>query len=549
MKIFFNGFYSGFLENKNTGTNVDFFIYLFEKIYNESIIISNLNDSDILCEFDMLINTKSVVNIKKWKHTYLFNGESKCICDTTKYNCVLFGERNNNNIINLPLYISYMFSNKINFNYKKINKVPKKNICVVISNPNGIIRNYILDKLEKKFNIDYLGRYKNNSNILLNSSYNSNEFKEKISSYKFIITMENSRQDTYITEKIILGLNAGIIPIYWGSEKIYDYFNKERILSLFETDYLKLDNEIDNLINKINEIKNNEELWLNIVNKQYYPLDIYNNEINFRTINDIIIDIKNLLKIGSKNYYEKVSKIYTITNKNFESENYNSVNNLLLNHLNLNENIIKYICPTYKHLINDDLFNKYFKSINLTPVFLNKNIKKSELSLILNYRYVLEDIVKNYKDGLFIIFESDILPNKDINKLNDFINDIYNKDWDFIHIGEHHNNIFNGVSIELFEKYENNRFIEDITDKKSNFRLVRKLHTRCCDCIIWKYSAIKEFLNYMIENNNYNLALDYYIIKYLEKNNNIKHYWSLNNFFINGSNNGFLKTNIQNDIN
>jgi len=53
----------------------------------------------------------------------------------------------------------------------------------------------------------------------------------------------------------------------------------------------------------------------------------------------------------------------------------------------------------------------------------------------------------------------------------------------------------------------------------------------------------------MNENDNYNLPLDYYIIKYLEKNKDIKHYWTINNFFINGSNNGFLKTNIQTDIN
>ena len=52
----------------------------------------------------------------------------------------------------------------------------------------------------------------------------------------------------------------------------------------------------------------------------------------------------------------------------------------------------------------------------------------------------------------------------------------------------------------------------------------------------------------MNNNNDYNIPFDYYIIKYLETNNNIKHYWSLDNFFMNGSNNGYLKTTIQNDI-
>ena len=51
----------------------------------------------------------------------------------------------------------------------------------------------------------------------------------------------------------------------------------------------------------------------------------------------------------------------------------------------------------------------------------------------------------------------------------------------------------------------------------------------------------------MNDNNNYNLPLDYYIIKYLETNTDIKHYWSLNNFFINGSNNNMIKSTVQNN--
>ena len=139
--------------------------------------------------------------------------------------------------------------------------------------------------------------------------------------------------------------------------------------------------------------------------------------------------------------------------------------------------------------------------------------------------------------------------NKDINILNDFISVISNiKGWDFIHIGEHNNEIFKNPSINLFNNFHNNlSFIEDITDINSKYRLIRKLHTRCCDCIIWKYEAIENFLNYMNNNNNYNLPLDYYIIKYLETNTDIKHYWSLNNFFINGSNNKMINSTIRND--
>ena len=40
-------------------------------------------------------------------------------------------------------------------------------------------------------------------------------------------------------------------------------------------------------------------------------------------------------------------------------------------------------------------------------------LRKGMLSLILNYRETLKDIEKNYKDGIFFIFESDIIKTKD----------------------------------------------------------------------------------------------------------------------------------------
>ena len=116
---------------------------------------------------------------------------------------------------------------------------PKKNICVVISNPGGYERNYFLDKLEQKIHIDYLGNYKNNSSRL-DYVYNTEEFRNKIKEYKFIVTMENSSGDTYITEKITHGFLCGNIPIYWGSPRVTDYFNEDRFVNIksIDDDYL-----------------------------------------------------------------------------------------------------------------------------------------------------------------------------------------------------------------------------------------------------------------------------------------------------------------------
>ena len=166
-------------------------------------------------------------------------------------------------------------------------------------------------------------------------------------------------------------------------------------------------------------------------------------------------------------------------------------------------------------------------------------LRKGELSLFLNYKANLEYIVKNYKDGIFLIFESDVCINKDIKNFNKFLNSIKDKNWDSIHIGKHSSNlydipiikgitgyrkkyIFNKDLIEYINNYmhssnNNNLYIEDITNVNDNFRLIRKFHTSCCDSIIWKYD-VKKFLEYMNTETNYGSPFDYFMINFFENN-------------------------------
>jgi hypothetical protein len=290
MNIFFNGWFWGFFDKTNPGLYVDFFLNLFEKVYGEKCYVSRIEDSEILCEFDMLINSHSVNKTKHWKHTYLFSGESSLKCNKNDYTCVLWGERNNKNVVNLPLFIAYIYTNNFLNNLQSINNkhntVPKNDVLVIISNPYGSVRNKFLEKLDKSFKVCYAGRYKNNIGGLISHEYNSKEFTNIVSQFKFIITMENSREDTYITEKVIHGLLAKTIPVYWGSKRLYDYFNKERII------YLQDENSIDNIIEKMLEIKNDNNKYLSIVNS-----NIFSNKDNKleRTLDTVVNDIRCLL--------------------------------------------------------------------------------------------------------------------------------------------------------------------------------------------------------------------------------------------------------------
>jgi len=83
------------------------------------------------------------------------------------------------------------------------------------------------------------------------------------SDYKFVLALENKMEHGYVTEKIINPLIANCIPIYWGSNNVFEFINKDRII--YAPDY----NDAD-LIKRMKEIDENEDLFNEIVNKPIY---------------------------------------------------------------------------------------------------------------------------------------------------------------------------------------------------------------------------------------------------------------------------------------
>jgi hypothetical protein len=289
MKVFVHGFWNGFLDKTNP-VDISFFIEIFSKVFKENIEIGSLEESELLLE-SVFVNNTFLFN-KKWKYTFLYSGESFLNPWVKDYNCVLYGEKNHLNIINLPLFIlNYYCSPHLpSFNQNQTNiNFPKKNIVAIISNGSGNERNLFLNQLEKVIPIEYAGSYKMNV-PKINEMYNSTEFVEKVSEYKFIVTMENSRGETYITEKILHGFYAGIIPIYWGSLHIDDYFNKERFLQIKD---INNQEEINKVIEEIVYLINHEEKYLEIVNKPILNFSIE------ECLEKIVKDIQNLLFLNT----------------------------------------------------------------------------------------------------------------------------------------------------------------------------------------------------------------------------------------------------------
>jgi len=53
--------------------------------------------------------------------------------------------------------------------------------------------------------------------------------------YKFALVMENTNVPAYITEKLLNAFVAGCVPIYYGTEDVFDIFNKDAFVYFNES--------------------------------------------------------------------------------------------------------------------------------------------------------------------------------------------------------------------------------------------------------------------------------------------------------------------------
>jgi hypothetical protein len=548
MKVYCHGFWSGFHERTNAVHEL-FFIELMKEVYNCDIHIThNINDADILIENTQITHT--LRHHKKWVHTYLYSGESYIRADKDEYSCVLYGNRNHKNVVNVPLYVPYYVCSQgehiITENKKPhITVVPSKDVLVIVSNPGGHVRNQIMEKLEQHFSVTYAGHYKNNTNGAIPYYYNTPEFKTYVSQFKFILSMENSEEDTYITEKIAHGLVAGSIPIYWGSKRVTDYFHSERILEIQQL------SEIDAVIQTMKTMTDQE--WLRRVNHD--PFTEFGRTYTTKTIAN---HVKNVI---FDRPFPNLTALYMICNPDFEPVRYQRLMEMC-QALRLKEHHYKFLCPTYKHTITDTDVQKYVTANTVQKVRATP-IKKSELSLYLNFKAVWEHIVASYRDGIFLVLEADAFMLPEIRNFNDCLEKLKGKIWSGINISsdggstidfQPSHSFTDGIlpyrdylsSAEKIRLEQN--CIEDLsTPQDKDVRFMRKYHTRCTDSQLWSYRGCCQMLEEMRKDPTCNIPLDYYIIQKLESNMSIKYYWSDETYFDQASNRGLERSTIQQD--
>jgi hypothetical protein len=84
-----------------------------------------------------------------------------------------------------------------------------------------------------------------------------NNYRAHYSSYPnaIIENGELNNMNGLINEKLVEPFVAGVIPIYWGSDRVHEEFNSNTFLNYFDF------NSEDELIEKIIELDNNDNLY------------------------------------------------------------------------------------------------------------------------------------------------------------------------------------------------------------------------------------------------------------------------------------------------
>jgi len=114
----------------------------------------------------------------------------------------------------------------------ELTKLPAKRVSIIASGkdyaPGHKLRHEVINKLAAKHNIDVYGYgYKPVKNKT-----------EALEDYAFSITIENSIQPGYWTEKIVDCFATSTIPIFWGDKSVGKFFNPDGIVFFDSVEHL-----------------------------------------------------------------------------------------------------------------------------------------------------------------------------------------------------------------------------------------------------------------------------------------------------------------------
>ena len=396
---------------------------LFIKNYNSTISEYNCNTLNLFIPKKQKINVKINIIDEEYNNSKEYNKDLFIVSNKTY-------PVNFQNCIYIPSYINYISR----FMLEEINnshiQIRDSSFCSYIhteSTECSIFINVLEHKINKKINI---------------VDYRSQDI--------FVIAFENKITNGYITEKILLPMIYGSIPIYRGSPDINNHFNEKRFINVgsfssYEecVNYIisLSENDIENILKEPIYVNNKPNIYLSILDGNYKPLtDIikklqlfntpYIEYIPFNTLLEWTSPIKviNLDKdIDRKN--EILRQCY---NLNIKVDFFNAINGK------------EYYKIIPKEWIKWDMvFNFFMNKFNL-------GFTMGQIGCYLSHMELYSQLIQsNYE--YIIIIEDDVILSEKINEHKEIVNNAP-KNWDFIFLGT--SRIFCKKLLETYEKLD-----------------------------------------------------------------------------------------------
>jgi hypothetical protein len=253
----------GFNE-KTDANHIGFFEALLSKTKLHNLEITyNVDKANVLLEAGN--PNEYIHNYKNWIYKINFIGEP-ALPQSDKYDLVLTSVNNIKNVVDLPLAVAYIHCNNFLpylYNRPIITDVPKKFCTFIVSNPKCEVRNNLFNLINNYKNVSSMGGHANNVGYKINYPYWSSEYFNVLGEHKFMICCENTKMETYSTEKIVNPYLGKTIPIYWGSHNIKNIFNPDSMLFLED----ESEDSVNKLIQKIIELDNDDQKYLEFINR------------------------------------------------------------------------------------------------------------------------------------------------------------------------------------------------------------------------------------------------------------------------------------------
>ena len=255
------------------GIGLTYFPYLKELLKDSCIckLTTDISAADIVIASTFSNNKKAInpkaklilLDYEPPRNLKLIENSNYCVLSSRPTTYVLPSRPTdrkgptNDRFIYLPLFVHHWGFNLIDKLLNKPAMPPKTKFCLcIIKNQSCQFRNNYVKQLMNYRPIDCYGSlYKNQSNPIVEScSWTDPRLMDIIKDYKFMITFENCSAIGYHTEKIVMAMKSGTIPIYWGDPNINQIFNVGSFINVNELGVL-------NSIEKIRQLDQNDDMY------------------------------------------------------------------------------------------------------------------------------------------------------------------------------------------------------------------------------------------------------------------------------------------------